>query len=83
MKLKNKVSFYPFYCSLILLVTTLRAVKLLTGLIRLQNFFRAHRLVYRNIQDAISEARFEPKLRNQRYEWRELPAMIEEQVIDY
>jgi cyclic dehypoxanthinyl futalosine synthase len=42
-----------------------------------------HRFTYKSIQDAIREAGFEPQLRNQRYEWRELPAMIEEQVIDY
>lgn len=42
-----------------------------------------HRFTYKSIQDAIREAGFEPQLRNQRYEWRELPEMIEEQVIDY
>lgn len=42
-----------------------------------------HRFTYKSIQDAISEAGFEPQLRNQRYEWRKLPEMIEEQVIDY
>ena len=42
-----------------------------------------HRFTYRTIQDAIREAGFEPQLRNQQYEWRELPAAIEEQVIDY
>ncbi|MEP6699910.1 MAG: hypothetical protein ABJA85_01280, partial [Bacteroidota bacterium] len=35
------------------------------------------------IQEAIREAGFEPQLRNQQYEWREIPEMIEEQVIDY
>ncbi len=42
-----------------------------------------HRFTYKSIQDAIREAGFEPQLRNQRYEWRELPETIEEQVIDY
>jgi cyclic dehypoxanthinyl futalosine synthase len=42
-----------------------------------------HRFTYRSIQDAIREAGFEPQLRNQQYAWREIPAMIEEQVIDY
>jgi cyclic dehypoxanthinyl futalosine synthase len=42
-----------------------------------------HRFTYRSIQDAIREAGFEPQLRNQQYEWREIPEMIEEQVIDY
>ncbi len=42
-----------------------------------------HRFTYKTIQDAIREAGFEPQLRNQQYEWRELPETIEEQVIDY
>ena len=42
-----------------------------------------HRFTYRTIQDAIREAGFEPQLRNQQYEWREIPEMIEEQVINY
>jgi cyclic dehypoxanthinyl futalosine synthase len=42
-----------------------------------------HRFTYKSIQDAIRDAGFEPQLRNQQYEWRELPEMIEEQVIDY
>ena len=42
-----------------------------------------HRFTYKSIQDAIREAGFEPQLRNQQYEWREIPEMIEEQVIDY
>jgi cyclic dehypoxanthinyl futalosine synthase len=42
-----------------------------------------HRFTYRSIQNAIREAGFEPQLRNQQYEWREIPEMIEEQVIDY
>ena len=42
-----------------------------------------HRFTYRSIQDAIREAGFEPQLRNQQYEFREVPEEIEEQVIDY
>lgn len=42
-----------------------------------------HRFTYKSIQDAIHEAGFEPQLRNQQYEWREIPEMIEEQVVDY
>jgi cyclic dehypoxanthinyl futalosine synthase len=42
-----------------------------------------HRFTYKSIQEAIAEAGFEPQLRNQVYEWRALPAAIEEQVIDY
>ena len=42
-----------------------------------------HRFTYKSIQEAISEAGFEPQLRNQQYEWREIPELIEEQVIDY
>jgi cyclic dehypoxanthinyl futalosine synthase len=42
-----------------------------------------HRFTYKSIQDAIREAGFEPQLRNQVYAWRELPEVIEEQVIDY
>jgi cyclic dehypoxanthinyl futalosine synthase len=42
-----------------------------------------HRFTYRTIQDAVKEAGFEPQLRNQQYEWREIPAMIEEQVVNY
>jgi cyclic dehypoxanthinyl futalosine synthase len=42
-----------------------------------------HRFTYKSIQQAILEAGFEPQLRNQQYEWRELPQAIEEQVIDY
>jgi cyclic dehypoxanthinyl futalosine synthase len=42
-----------------------------------------HRFTYKSIQDAIHEAGFEPQLRNQQYEWREIPEMIEEQMIDY
>jgi cyclic dehypoxanthinyl futalosine synthase len=42
-----------------------------------------HRFTYRSIQDAITEAGFEPQLRNQQYEWREIPQTIEEQVVTY
>jgi cyclic dehypoxanthinyl futalosine synthase len=42
-----------------------------------------HRFTYRQIQEAIREAGFNPQLRNQQYEFRELPADIEEQVIAY
>ncbi|MDB5232641.1 MAG: menaquinone via futalosine step 3 [Chitinophagaceae bacterium] len=42
-----------------------------------------HRFTSKTIQAAISEAGFEPQLRNQQYEWREIPQAIVEQVIDY
>ena len=42
-----------------------------------------HRFTYKTIQDAIREAGFEPQLRNQQYEWREIPQAIEEQVVNY
>lgn len=42
-----------------------------------------HRFTYKSIQQAIREAGFEPQLRNQQYEFREMPRVIEEQVIDY
>ncbi len=42
-----------------------------------------HRFTYKTIQDSIREAGFEPQLRNQQYEYREIPATIEEQVIAY
>jgi cyclic dehypoxanthinyl futalosine synthase len=42
-----------------------------------------HRFTYKSIQEAIKEAGFEPQLRNQEYEWREIPETIQEQVIDY
>lgn len=42
-----------------------------------------HRFTYKGIQQSIREAGFEPQLRNQRYEWRDIPATIEEQVVDY
>lgn len=41
-----------------------------------------HRFTASGIQDAIREAGFEPQLRNQQYEFREMP-VLEEQVIDY
>jgi cyclic dehypoxanthinyl futalosine synthase len=41
-----------------------------------------HRFTANGIQQAIREAGFEPQLRNQQYEFREMPVM-EEQVIDY
>jgi len=42
-----------------------------------------HRFTSKSIQTAICEAGFEPQLRNQQYEFRELPIAMEEQVIDY
>lgn len=42
-----------------------------------------HRFTYRSIQEAIREAGFEPQLRTQLYEFREIPEQIEEQVINY
>jgi cyclic dehypoxanthinyl futalosine synthase len=42
-----------------------------------------HRFTYRTIQEAIREAGFEPQLRNQQYGWREIPEIIEEQVVNY
>ena len=42
-----------------------------------------HRFTSTSIQDAIRQAGFEPQLRNQQYEWREMPQVLEEQVIDY
>jgi len=42
-----------------------------------------HRFTYKSIQEAIKEAGFEPQLRTQQYEWREIPSLIEEQVINY
>lgn len=42
-----------------------------------------HRFTYKTIQQAIEEAGFVPQLRNQQYEFRQLPADIEEQVINY
>ena len=42
-----------------------------------------HRFTSKSIQKAISEAGFEPQLRNQQYEFRQSPAVMEEQVITY
>lgn len=42
-----------------------------------------HRFTYRSMQEAIREAGFEPQLRNQQYEWREIPETIQEQIINY
>jgi len=42
-----------------------------------------HRFTSRTIQQAIRDAGFEPQLRTQKYEWRELPQEMEEQIIDY
>lgn len=42
-----------------------------------------HRFTYKTMQDAIREAGFEPQLRNQQYEFRDLPQQIQEQVINY
>lgn len=42
-----------------------------------------HRFTYKSIQEAIREAGFEPQLRTQKYQARELPEWIEEQVVDY
>lgn len=42
-----------------------------------------HRFTYRTMQAAIKEAGFEPQLRNQQYEWREIPEAIVEQVVNY
>ncbi len=41
-----------------------------------------HRFTSKTIQESIKEAGFEPQLRNQQYEWRDLPIM-EEQIINY
>jgi cyclic dehypoxanthinyl futalosine synthase len=42
-----------------------------------------HRFTSDGIQDAIREAGFEPQLRTQQYEYRELPEVMEQQVIAY
>ncbi len=42
-----------------------------------------HRFTSKSIQQAIREAGFEPQLRNQQYEFRKIPTVMEEQVIDY
>ena len=42
-----------------------------------------HRFTSKGIQQAIKEAGFEPQLRNQQYQHRQMPAVMEEQVINY
>jgi cyclic dehypoxanthinyl futalosine synthase len=42
-----------------------------------------HRFTSNGIQQAIREAGFVPQLRNQQYEFRDLPAQMEQQVISY
>ncbi|MEP6927962.1 MAG: cyclic dehypoxanthinyl futalosine synthase [Ginsengibacter sp.] len=42
-----------------------------------------HRFTSKGIQEAIKEAGFQPQLRNQQYEFRKIPELMEEQVIDY
>lgn len=42
-----------------------------------------HRFTAKGIQNAIKEAGFEPQLRGQQYNYRELPAELEEQIITY
>ena len=42
-----------------------------------------HRFTANGIQQAITEAGFEPQLRTQQYEFRELPVNLEQQVINY
>lgn len=42
-----------------------------------------HRFTAQGIQEAISEAGFVPQLRTQQYAYRELPADMEQQVINY
>jgi len=42
-----------------------------------------HRFTFKSIQEAIKQAGFEPQLRTQQYEFREMPELIEEQEIDY
>jgi cyclic dehypoxanthinyl futalosine synthase len=42
-----------------------------------------HRFTYKTIQDAIREAGFEPQLRDQQYNERQIPANIREQLVDY
>ncbi|WP_316841186.1 cyclic dehypoxanthinyl futalosine synthase [Pedobacter gandavensis] len=42
-----------------------------------------HRFTAKGIQDAIREAGFEPQLRGQQYNYRDLPEHLEEQVINY
>jgi cyclic dehypoxanthinyl futalosine synthase len=42
-----------------------------------------HRFTAKGIQEAIREAGFEPQLRNQQYQYRQLPANMVEQQINY
>lgn len=42
-----------------------------------------HRFTAKGIQEAIRQAGFEPQLRGQKYNYRELPEHLEEQVINY
>ncbi len=42
-----------------------------------------HRFTSASIQQAIREAGFEPQLRSQKYEYRDIPKQMEEQVINY
>ncbi len=42
-----------------------------------------HRFTSKSIQQAIRDAGFEPQLRNQQYEFRKIPEVMEEQVVNY
>lgn len=42
-----------------------------------------HRFTSKSIQQAIRDAGFEPQLRTQQYEFRKMPEMMEEQVVNY
>lgn len=42
-----------------------------------------HRFTSKSIQESIKQAGFEPQLRNQQYEWREMPEYMVEQVVNY
>lgn len=42
-----------------------------------------HRFTSQGIQDAIREAGFKPRLRNQQYEFKQVPENMEQQLIDY
>ncbi len=42
-----------------------------------------HRFTSQGIQDSIREAGFEPQLRTQQYEFRDIPETTEQQVINY
>jgi cyclic dehypoxanthinyl futalosine synthase len=42
-----------------------------------------HRFTSNGIQEAIREAGFEPRLRDQQFAYRDLPAVMEQQVINY